>query len=250
LGDKQRPADQRQATVETIAEKLGETNLHPVFQIRRIVQRLGEETALAILQETLEMEAQGGMMLPDSSRRRTPGGVFFQLVRQRLSPEDRAYCFPYPSYQQKKQARARRGKTKPPTQPPPQLPPLTWDNRLDFIRPSLDQKGTATTVKLTLTGRPGRIIQTASCVVTTLQSGPVPTLPQELPKPPDASTPYVVYIAKTQWETVAEALHNPEDELMVEGFPAYDPQLKGMAVFAMQVTTKLLQAAQPGASLN
>jgi hypothetical protein len=43
---------------------------------------------------------------------------------------------------------------------------------------------------------------------------------------------------------VAEALQKPEDVLIVEGFPAYDPELKGLAVFATNVTTKLLQAAK------
>ena len=32
--------------------------------------------------------------------------------------------------------------------------------------------------------------------------------------------------------------------LIVEGFPALDPQAKSIAVFATNVTTKLLQAAQ------
>jgi hypothetical protein len=39
-------------------------------------------------------ERNGGMMLPDQSRRRTPGGVFFALARKKLSPEDREAIFP------------------------------------------------------------------------------------------------------------------------------------------------------------
>jgi hypothetical protein len=47
-----------------------------------------------VLVEANAIERNGGMMLPDQSRRRTPGGVFFALARKRLSPEDRDAIFP------------------------------------------------------------------------------------------------------------------------------------------------------------
>jgi hypothetical protein len=80
--------------------------------------------------------------------------------------------------------------------------------------------------------------------VTTLQSGKTPPLPKGMPKPPETPTLYVVYIAHKQWRKVAEAIQKPEDVLIIEGFPTYDPELKGLAVFATNVTTKLLQAAK------
>src|ERR687886_2442663 len=86
------PTDTREL-VSTIAQQLGETQSGPINQIRRIVQRLGTEAALSFLQETQQIEAQGGRMLPDGSRRRTPGGVFFSLVKDRLSARDRAAIF-------------------------------------------------------------------------------------------------------------------------------------------------------------
>src|SRR3712207_8553152 len=79
---------------DQIAQALGETTPVPRGQIRRIVQRLGPEAALGFLQEAQAVEETGGLMLPDGSRRRTPGGVFFFLVRGRVSPEDRAVLFP------------------------------------------------------------------------------------------------------------------------------------------------------------
>jgi hypothetical protein len=236
----QRPTDHPEI-VATIAQQLGETQPHPMFQIRRIVQRLGPETALAFLRETLEIEAAGGMPVPDGSRRRTPGGVFFHLVRSRVSPEDRAYIFPYPHQKQK-------AKKKTQAKPPPPrgelVEPLTWDNRLTFIRKILEEKGAASTVKLTLIGRPGRLVKTSECMVTIMQSGKIPPLPKGLPKPPDTPTTYVLYIAHKQWLKVEEAIKNPEDALIVEGFPVYDPELKGVAVFATNVTTKILQRAK------
>src|SRR5690349_10910802 len=65
---------------QTIAEQLGETGPEPLKLLRKVVKKLGPEQALAFLKETQEIEAQGGLLLPDGSRRRTPGGVFFYLV--------------------------------------------------------------------------------------------------------------------------------------------------------------------------
>lgn len=81
-------------TIQTITTALNETEERPRSQIAAIVRALGEEAALAILVEANEIEATGGMMLPDGSRRRTPGGVFFAVARRRLSPEDREAIFP------------------------------------------------------------------------------------------------------------------------------------------------------------
>ncbi len=63
------------------------------------------------------------------------------------------------------------------------------------------------TAKLTLIGRPGRVIQAGECVITTLQSsGKLPTLPKGLPAPPAQPTTFVVYIAAKQWRKVEAAL--------------------------------------------
>jgi hypothetical protein len=81
-------------TIQTIITALNETDERPREQIAAIVRALGEERALAVLVEANEVERTGGMMLPDGSRRRTPGGVFFAIARRRLSPEDRDAIFP------------------------------------------------------------------------------------------------------------------------------------------------------------
>jgi hypothetical protein len=80
-------------TVSTIAKALGESDEVPLFQIAGVVRVLGEETAQKLLVETQETEKQGGMMLPDGSRKRTPGGVFFFLARQKLSQADKLAIF-------------------------------------------------------------------------------------------------------------------------------------------------------------
>jgi hypothetical protein len=77
-----------------IANALGEKEPGPRAQVGRVVRVLGIERAQALYEQTLEVEAAGGMMLPDGSRRRTPGGVFFKLVRDSASKEERWKIFP------------------------------------------------------------------------------------------------------------------------------------------------------------
>jgi hypothetical protein len=88
LFDQNQFVDQEQLT-EQIAAALGETQPEPVAQIRRIIQHLGEAYARDMLAETLRIEEQGGMLVKSGKRRRTPGGIFFWLVRQRLVEEGR-----------------------------------------------------------------------------------------------------------------------------------------------------------------
>src|SRR5918997_7016950 len=94
-----------------IANGLGEKEPGPRAQVARVVRVLGIERAQALFEQTLEVEAAGGMMLPDGSRRRTPGGVFFKLVRDNASKEERSRIFPM---------RPQGNKPEQPSQPQPQ----------------------------------------------------------------------------------------------------------------------------------
>ncbi|HZC85052.1 MAG TPA: phosphorylated adapter RNA export RNA-binding domain-containing protein [Rubrobacter sp.] len=80
--------------VQQITTALGETKPMARGQIKRIVQTIEEERALAILQQALEIEQHGGLMLPDG-KRRTPGGVFFRLVKEQMTPEERRQVWFY-----------------------------------------------------------------------------------------------------------------------------------------------------------
>ena len=224
------------AIAATIAQELGETQSVPINQIRRIVQRLGAEAALAFLQEAQQIEAQGVLMLPDGSRRGTRGGVFFFLVRQRIPPEDRAVIFPAWSKRPTSPAgtpHAPAAQPAAPSVPPEPLPNLTGELR---------------TVKITLIGRPGPITTSPTgTVTTTMQSRNVPALPRGVPAPPTTPTPFTVYIGPKQWAKVAAALRDPEDVLIVEGFAAAAPARPRITVYATNVTTKVLQQAQRAA---
>ena len=91
---------EQQATYQAamhIANTLGEKEPGPRAQVARVVRVLGIERAQALYEQTLTVETAGGMMLPDDSRRRTPGGVFFKLVRDNASKQERRAIFPWHS---------------------------------------------------------------------------------------------------------------------------------------------------------
>jgi hypothetical protein len=80
-------------TINTIAKALGESDDGPVAQIKAVVDNLGEQACLTLLAETEKIEKAGGLMRGDGSGRRSPGGVFFFLARQRLPRDVRAAIF-------------------------------------------------------------------------------------------------------------------------------------------------------------
>jgi hypothetical protein len=72
-----------------LARMLGETEPTVLHKLIRIVEQLGTTFVSEVLEETQQVQQQGGMLVADGSRRRTPGGVFFHLVRKRLKQEGR-----------------------------------------------------------------------------------------------------------------------------------------------------------------
>src|SRR3954453_17626214 len=92
-----------QQAASTIANGLGEKEPGPRAQVWRVVQILGIERALGFYAQAQVTEAAGGMLLPDGSRRRTPGGVFFKLVRDGIAKEERWRIFP--SHTQRQQGK-------------------------------------------------------------------------------------------------------------------------------------------------
>ena len=81
-------------------------------------------------------------------------------------------------------------------------------------------------------------------LILALQSATAPSLPKGLPAPPAQPTNYLVFVSQKQWKRVAEALQDPEDKLIIEGYPVHHPRFTGITVYATQVTTTRLQAAK------
>jgi hypothetical protein len=235
---------------KVIADQLGETEAGPRRLILRLVKHLGVDAALAFLKQTLEIEEQGGMMLPDGSRRRTPGGVWLFLVRKSLPAQDVARLFPH--YRLRLSKEGTEGtdtKTDAATSSPKPAPttPTTfrWAERHAVLTEIGTERGAARTVKMTVIGRPGNVIERGQCVITTMVgSAKAPALPKGVPTPPEIETTYTLYIGAKQWKKVAQAIDDPEDLLIVEGYPQLDLKTQSVAVFVTSTTTKNLQRAQ------
>jgi len=103
-------------TVDQLATALQEPN---VDLLRPVLTVLGPDHTTQLLAQTLEVEAQGGMLIMNGTRRRTPGGVFFQLVRQQATRSQRDYLFP--------RAEGQPSQGQGPAQPHAQPQALTWD---------------------------------------------------------------------------------------------------------------------------
>ena len=231
-----RPPDSNQSItyiVADIAAQLSETNPVALTQIKAIVEAVGEAQARAWLTETLDIEAKGGMQTKNQKRRRTPGGVYLYLARGKLPKETRRQIFPYPH---KRKSKGKEKQSQPPA--------FRWEERLDIFTEIEPTSGEVQTVKLTLIGRPGKLIDKGQVMLTTMKSTKPPSLPKGVPKPPEQATTYIVFIAAKQWRRVAESIKDPEDALIVEGYPFFDERLKTIAVLAQSVTTKLLQRAK------
>jgi len=56
--------------------------------MRRCVDRLGIDYVQELLDEVQKVERDGGQMTSDGDRKRTPGGVFWNLLKQRLATEE------------------------------------------------------------------------------------------------------------------------------------------------------------------
>jgi hypothetical protein len=214
-------------TGETLAAILQEPK---VALLRQVLRTVGPERCAAILADTLACEARGGMRTTDGTRRRTPGGVFFQLVKERATPTERQRLF--------SRARPQPPKAPAPLQAPPQAP--TWEE-VQAVVHTLPQ-GEAT-VKLTLIGRPAlEAIQTRPTYVAFRLQGKAPgPLPKGLPPVPDQHPIlWLVVIALRQWNRVQDSLAaHADDTLIIEGHPVVAGD--GTHVLLAQTCTSVVQ---------
>ena len=218
----------RSLNAAAIAAQLNETDPGALAQITHILERMGNEFVATALADTLRLEAEGGMLTKNKERRRTPGGVFFYLVRGRVSPEDRKALFPIPR--------------RPAKPAPPAAVTLSDTERLALYNQLKAHSGVATNMKLTLIGRPTKILKRDTFVAVTLASHEPPALPKGLSElPSQEPTIYLVYIATKQWRKVEESIQNPEDKLIIEGYPYNDKKMGVIGVLTQSVTTVNLQ---------
>jgi cold shock CspA family protein len=223
-----------------IAHTLGETIEATLIHTRRLFTRCGSAAVWAMVEEARQIEASGGMLTADGTRRRTLGGVFFALAKERIGKKPRST----------RVAELAPGADVPAPaplsapSPSPAPAPITWEDRVALIAPLA--AGKASTVKVTIIGRPQDVKEAAQFTVLTLtHTGPMPALPKGIPAPSQIPpTTYAVYIGGKQWRKVADALKNEADMLIIEGMQCYDEATKRIAVFATNTTTKLTQQSK------
>ena len=170
-------------TVDTLAQALQEPKRALLLKVLRTV---GQDRCAAILADTLQCEDGGGMLTKDGTRRRTPGGVFFQLVKERVTPQERRRLFPPPAAPHRKDHPAQQAQG----QAQDAAPALTWDEARSLMQTlATESPGEARTMKLTLIGRPGKVETRGQAVVFRMQGKPPGALPRGLPpapaQPPD-----------------------------------------------------------------
>jgi hypothetical protein len=234
---------EHQLLANEIAEQLQEVEAIPRQQILNIIELCGPEFARSLVDETIQLEGDGGLMLPDGSRRRTIGGVFFYLVRQRVERDLKSKIYAMA----KSQVDLHR-----PRKAPLVRVPFEWENRVAIIQQLMQQQGAWETVKVTLIGRPSQVDAShKDLVITTMtHTAASATLPKGVPAPPESPTLYTVYMAAKQWTKVEEALDDAEDILIVDGICAFDPDLQAVAVYAQSLTTRNLEAQKKKEALK
>lgn len=239
-------SDEEEEDLETFLQNMiKELREKNVELTRDVVTYLGIERSKEFLRQTRRIEEKGGMSINNGNRRRTPGGIFFFLVKQNIEFEEFEQIFPplqiFTPEEMKEQRRLQRRSKKEKLR---EEVSEAWENRVDPIKELLKSKeiGESKNMRVTLIGRPGKLRAQRGFVMTTMRAPDrSPSLPRELPKPPESKLVYLVCIGQKQWRRVEKAIRNPEDVLIIEGYLTYEKKLKKMAVFAQMVTTKFIQ---------
>lgn len=91
---KQKKADPDFQLSTEIADELEETVKRARIQIWRIIQECGDEFAKQLLEETRKHIEDGGLDTLDGQRKRTKGGIYLRLAKEKMDAETRAKIFP------------------------------------------------------------------------------------------------------------------------------------------------------------
>ena len=242
----------RRALTGEIAAQLGETEPEPAGLIARALRLLGAERVQAIVARALEVEAAGGMLLPDGSRRRTPGGVFFYLLRTTVGQKEWYRIFrPQTTGHGGNEAHASQGASSAGTTGQATVAaatPFDWATFSAAAMEAMSERGEATTVKLTVIGKPGTVVERGDVVLVAMRSEKAPSFPKGVPAPESPTVDYMVLVGRKQWGKVAQALAaDPADKVIIEGYPTVRPEFAGITVHATSATTTGIQAAKRAA---
>jgi len=232
------------AAIDEIAAQFGETEDEPKRLIKRALRTLGEERVRAFVAQALEVEAAGGLLLPDGSRRRTPGGVLFHLMRTGIDKKtSRKIFWSHTTPQGQGAQGSAQGVDTDATAT--EATPFDWTAFAAAAAEAMNGAGEASTVKLTVIGKPGTVVERGDVALVALRSEKAPSLPKGVPAPAAPQTDYMALVGMKQWRKVAEALAvDPVDKVIIEGYPTVRPDFVGITVHATSATTTGIQAAK------
>jgi Phosphorylated adapter RNA export protein, RNA-binding domain len=219
-----------QKEAQKIAKALGETADNPIKQIALIIEKCGLELAQKVAEETEKIEADGGMKTHDGKRRRTKGGTFFFIIKGRIDAKVRQEIFP-------NFGKHSDGEVTPPG--------IEWSERIEHLKPLLEEPGQVNNLTVTLIGRPGKIHIEGGTVMTVIEQKEVKAPPYPKGVPPFESvepiTTYYVFISLKHWQKVEKALEDETDMLIVEGTSVYDAEMEGICLLTTSASTKGLE---------
>ncbi|NLE53076.1 MAG: hypothetical protein GX613_16885 [Chloroflexi bacterium] len=89
-----------------ISLRLKERRLEALTKVQVIVAACGPRFTVNMMKRALKVYSSGGMLLPDGSRRRTLGGIFFVLTKEYVTPDMKRYIFHQTKRIEKAQIRA------------------------------------------------------------------------------------------------------------------------------------------------
>ncbi len=220
--------------VKKIATELAEENEH---LIKRIVEEIGVKRSLNVLKRTLVIEAGDGIMTHDGSRRRTPGGAFFFLVRGRISLDQ--------YYRVWEKDRPDNLPVKPKAKKSPKKrKDLPWQSRIALFKEIAGKHGQASQTEVKLVGRPIKVLPRGKVVILTLRNRDQPGLPKGLPKVPDDATVFLVFLTLKQWKKIANSMRDKSDKMIITGFPVFSNKLNAIAVWAQRAISVNMDKAR------
>jgi len=197
-----------------IARSLDETRAGPRYQIAAIIQHCGPHFADQILQDTRAVLAQGGMLVADGSRMRTPGGIFFLLAHNLMTDEQKRAVFSHA-----------------------RTPSFRWTGRHEIVVPLLAEPGDVQSVTVTLIGRPCEVWEYDDVIILRMGYEGVKTpTPRGVPQVQLLNSLYTVFIGLNLWRGLK--LEDDRQMLVVEGPCAYEAQVEGLAVYAEKIAVQ------------
>ena len=98
------PGDMREQFVLRACSQLAEKNID---KLRVFTSELGRSVVEGLVRKTLDLERNGGQLTGDGSKRRAPGGVFFELCRKELGSS--AYSRVCTAFRKSQRARSGHG---------------------------------------------------------------------------------------------------------------------------------------------